>query len=77
MLDAHGQPLNVTLRHGRGPARAFAVEEVQEVWRVGEAWWQEDPVHRTYYRVTVDGGRALTLFHDDVAPDDGWYEQRY
>ena len=75
-LDADGEPARVTLRAGRGAARAFGVEQVQERWRIAEAWWREAPVRRTYYRIAIDGGRALTLFHDD-APGGGWYEQRY
>ncbi|MFA7296154.1 MAG: hypothetical protein WC211_03075 [Dehalococcoidia bacterium] len=51
---------------------------VAEVWRVVEAWWRDDALERTYVRLQLDDGRALTLFHDDEeAPDDGWHEQHY
>ena len=43
------------------------VEQVEEVWRIGEAWWRETPIGRTYYRVIVDGGRTVTLFRDELA----------
>ena len=90
-LDAHGEPATVTLapRGPRGPRRpppahasmtgtTHEVERVEEVWRIAEEWWREAPLLRTYYRVLVDGGRPLTLFHDDAEPSsDGWYEQRY
>ncbi len=90
--DADGVPLAVTLAGGSGsrsPARTLAIEGVLEVWRLAEGWWREVPVDRTYYRVAVDGGRALTLFRDEGSRDDGlrdgadgaeaggrWYEQR-
>ena len=78
--DEAGLPSVVTL--GQGGAR-FAVEQVDEAWRIAEEWWREAPLGRTYYRVIVDGGRPITLFHDDLAaaagtdPDGGWYQQRY
>jgi hypothetical protein len=80
--DEAGLPSMVTL--GQGGAR-LAVEQVDEAWRIAEEWWREAPLGRTYYRVIVDGGRPITLFHDDLAPDGtgpagldgGWYEQRY
>ncbi len=75
-------------RHGRHGDR-HAVEHIDEVWRVAEAWWREAPIRRTYFRVLIEGGRPLTLFRDDDAIEsrgvDGgtgesstaWYEQRY
>ncbi len=87
-VDGAGLPSMVTL--GGPPGRplggegapGLAVEQVDEVWRIAEEWWRETPLGRTYYRVIVDGGRPLTLFHDDLVPagaelDAGWYEQRY
>jgi hypothetical protein len=72
--NAAGQPARVTLER-MGAPRTFEVEEVIEVWRVSEAWWREAPVRRTYYQVTIDGGRALTLFRDEESTQ--WFEQRY
>lgn len=88
--DADGVPVTVTLeaeragQRARRSARSLEVEEVLEVWRLAEGWWRESPVYRTYYRVAVDGGRALTLFRDDGPRENGdgaasagrWYEQR-
>ncbi len=72
--DASGLPTTVRLRGGR----PMTVDQVDEVWRIAEEWWQETPLARTYYRVIVDGGRPLTLFRDDLAATDGgWYEQQY
>ena len=72
-VDASGWPRTVTRQ-----ARVCAVTEVEDVWRVAEAWWREAPLGRTYVRVLLEGGVLLTLFHDDArAPGDGWHEQRY
>lgn len=82
-LDGRGLPAWVASASSRAPGasaipRTYAVERVQEVWRVAEAWWRTASVERTYYQVVIDGGRTLTLFHDDTAlPAQGWYEQRY
>ncbi len=56
----------------------LGIAQVEELWRVSEAWWRIDALARTYVRLLLDSGRLLTLFHDDqCVPDDGWYEQRY
>ena len=71
------QPVRPPVRHG-GPAAPLAVERVEETWRIEDEWWREAPLRRAYYRVTVDGGVSLTLFHDETQPPgEGWYEQRY
>jgi hypothetical protein len=88
--DEHGLPSKVALDPSNSRAPSFAVERVEEVWRIAEEWWRETPIGRTYYRVVIDGGRSLTLFHDTGQPhdtegpgqEDGqggrqWYEQRY
>jgi hypothetical protein len=76
--DDHGLPVEVTRTTRRGGGVSLHVEEVEEVWHIAEEWWREAPIGRTYYRVIVDGGRPLTLFHDtQTSGGDGWYEQRY
>lgn len=74
--DAGGSPLAVARDDARGHRGSEArVENIEEVWRVAEAWWRESSQARTYYRVILDGGRPLTLFRDD---DSGsWFEQPY
>ena len=78
-LDGRGEPRELLRPPRRGTSRrSFAVERIEEVWRVAEGWWREAPLRRTYYRVHVEGGPPLTLFHDDTGPfEEGWYEQRY
>ncbi|MGE3961302.1 MAG: hypothetical protein AB7F65_06420 [Dehalococcoidia bacterium] len=51
------------------------VESIEEAWRVGEEWWREAPLERTYYLLLLEGGRPITVFHDGVF--DAWFEQRY
>lgn len=78
--DGRGEPAALAWpsRGGSG-GRMHPVEQVQEVWRIAEEWWRGEPLARTYYRVVLQDGRPLTLFHDDLAPqpEEGWYEQRY
>ncbi len=76
--DALGLPSTVARATHAAHARSgtpVRVEQVEEVWRVAEAWWRETPQARTYCRVILEGGRALTLFHDDEG--NGWFEQPY
>jgi hypothetical protein len=76
MTDASGEPSTLTRTDVRGRNRApLRVELVEEVWRVAEAWWRAPVQARTYYRVRLEGGRLLTLFHDDVTG--AWHEQPY
>ena len=70
-LRALGQPrpVEMQLEEGRlsrvtlpprgvkgGVPRTLVIEGIQQVWRVAEAWWRDEPVQRTYYQVLVDGG---------------------
>ena len=77
-LGADGEPRSLRRWRRRGaPGSPLAIRRVEEVWRIAEEWWRAVPLHRTYYRVRVDGGGMLTLFHDDTQPPGGgWYEQR-
>ncbi len=73
-----GEPreLRRTQRGARGAS--LAVERIEEAWRIADEWWREPPLSRSYYRVVLEGGGTLTLFHDDTQPPArGWYEQRY
>ena len=75
-VDGEPRSLRRWRRHG-APGSPLAIRRVEEVWRIAEEWWRAAPLHRTYYRVLVDGGGMLTLFHDDTQPPGGgWYEQR-
>ena len=77
--DDYARPQLVTFTQGRpnGSSRGVAhqVETIDEVWRIVDEWWRVSPIARTYYRVNLDDGRPLTLFHDEIA--NTWFEQRY
>jgi hypothetical protein len=52
----------------------LAVERVEDVWRIDDEWWREE-VSRLYYRLLLEDGRPLVVFHDLI--DDQWCEQSY
>jgi hypothetical protein len=65
-------------------AKWTAVLDISEAWRIGEDWWRERPIRRTYFRLIVQDGRTVTVFRDELAAafsgsemDGGWFEQRY
>lgn len=70
-VDPDGLPVAVARRRGEWRQ----VEQVDDAWRVAEEWWRETPQERTYYRLLLEGGRLLSLFHDGSSGR--WYEQRY
>ncbi|MCY3918568.1 MAG: hypothetical protein OXG38_02020, partial [Chloroflexi bacterium] len=66
-------------------ARAVAVRDVDQVWRIAEEWWREQPLRRTYYQLRLADGRRLTCFSDDATARgraagtaaDAWFAQEY
>jgi hypothetical protein len=70
-LDQQGQ-LVAVWRHGR--PRPRAVVAVQDRWRIDDEWWREHAIARLYYRVLLEDGALLTVYHDLLA--DAWFEQR-
>ena len=75
-VDAEARPIAVTRAPSRGRTGVRSqVARIEDVWRVAEAWWRSGAQARTYYRVTLDGGRPLTLFRDDATG--AWFEQPY
>ena len=75
-----GEPLSVSPRKRRAGGllqSAVTVERIDEMWRVSEAWWREEAIARTYFRLVVSGGRTLTIFRDESAGEAGWFVQRY
>ena len=47
---------------------------VREEWRVVDRWWTEEPVHRRYFEVVLDGGQSTVDFRDEERG--GWFSQR-
>jgi hypothetical protein len=78
----NGAPTAVELR-----GRWRTVVRVEEVWRIDDGWWRPHPVQRTYFRLALDDGRALTLYRDQAdrgqggqggkGGGGGWWLQRY
>jgi hypothetical protein len=73
--QAGGQERADRQRGERRMGPPHTVERIDEVWRVVDEWWRTKPVTRNYYRVSLDDGRLVTLFHDEIV--DGWFLQRY
>ena len=75
-VDADARPIAMARSDARGRRGDEArVEQIEEIWRIAEAWWREASQARTYYRVILQGGRPLTLFRDDATG--AWFEQPY
>ncbi|MEX2228231.1 MAG: hypothetical protein WEB13_01200 [Dehalococcoidia bacterium] len=81
-VDEYGLPGEVAVggaRRGAATAALRTVVQVDEAWRIAEEWWRPSPsgegMARTYYRVILDDGSALTLYRDDE--DGQWYAQSY
>lgn len=82
-------PRRANLTRPRASGRTVDVLDVSEIWRIAEEWWRPHPIQRTYYRLVLQDGRPLTIFHDETAPSEGnatsedatlcagWFEQRY
>ena len=62
-------PVGVPVRVNRQ-----AVALVREEWRVVDRWWTEEPVHRRYFDVVLDGGERSVVYRDEEAG--GWFSQR-
>ena len=63
--DLDGTPRRVNRR---------PVALVREEWRVLDRWWTEEPVHRRYFDVVLDGGERSVVYRDEEAG--GWFSQR-
>ena len=53
--------------------RKVKVESIEDLWRIDEEWWRDRAIVRTYYELTVQGGRRIVVFRDQV--DGRWYRQ--
>jgi len=63
--DVDGTPRKVNRR---------AVALVREEWRVVDRWWTEEPVHRRYFDVILEGGENAVVYRDEEAGS--WFSQR-
>ena len=51
--------------------KSLAVESIDDRSEEEEAWWQDDPVVRMNYEVTLENGKHLTIFRNMM--HGGWY----
>jgi hypothetical protein len=72
------EPRAAVVEAGRdGAPRAVNRQDValvREEWRVVDRWWTEEPVHRRYFEVVLDGGQSTVVFRDEERG--GWFSQR-
>jgi len=64
--DEDMRPLVVTV-----DGESLAVESIDDRSEDEEAWWQDDPVVRMNYQVTLEDGRRLTIFRNMMHGE--WY----
>ena len=50
------------------------IQEITNIWRVDDAWWQR-PVARMYYAIELASGSRITIFQDLLSGD--WYRQNW
>ena len=67
--DAQQRPLTLAQR-----GRRLRVASIDNLWKIDEEWWREKPIVRTYYQVTTEDGRRITVFRDLTTGK--WYRQR-
>jgi hypothetical protein len=68
--DGTGRPLAVTVSR-----RKLAVEAHHETWRIDDEWWRPKPISRAYWRVSLEDGRVIDVYHDLAGG--GWFRQAY
>jgi hypothetical protein len=55
--------------------RRIVVDSVIETWRIEDEWWREKPVSRIYWRVALEDGRVVDVYHDLALGK--WWRQAY
>lgn len=68
--DDDGVPTTVHLSR-----RRLAVESALETWRIDDEWWRDKPISRTYWRLLLEDGRVVDVFHDLTTGH--WARQTY
>jgi hypothetical protein len=72
-----GGPRRIAVGTGADGVPVFAagrpVECVRDEWRVDEAWWSGNPIHRRYFELVLRGGADVVVFADRSG---GWWAQR-
>ena len=65
----HQRPVAITFDR-----RGQKVDSVEDVWEVVDEWWRPYPIARRYYKVVLEDGTSLTVFHDLL--NGAWLRQR-
>jgi hypothetical protein len=68
--DSEGRPEVLTISR-----RKLHVVGRHETWRIDDEWWRPAPVSRTYWRVSLEDGRTMDIYHDLASS--GWFRQSY
>ena len=68
--DEHGQPIVLVIS-----GRKLAVESHHETWRIDDEWWRPKPISRAYWRLSLEDGRVIDVYHDLAGG--GWFRQAY
>ncbi len=66
--DSEGTPHALSFR-----AKWCAVASLIDGWEVEDEWWREEPIRRTYFRVSLANGGYKRLFYDRTK--ERWYTQ--
>lgn len=67
------RPLNLPRPIQLDAGGGWPVVEILDRWRIDDEWWRPAPISRMYFRVVLEGGQVLTIFHDLIGG--GWYLQ--
>lgn len=76
--SVNGAPLRARLGSALSTGSGQGWQDVslaRAVWRLDQHWWRSEPVRRDYYRVAIEDGPRVTLYHDLV--NGGWFRQEY
>ena len=65
-----GYPLAVRISN-----RRLVVEAVLERWRIDDEWWRDRPISRLYYRLLLEDGRTVDVYH--AIRTGRWFRQAY
>ena len=66
--DGDFQPVAVSLE-----GKTLAVESIDETAEEDSEWWENEPVYKMHYRVTLEGGRQLAIFRNNKTGS--WYRR--
>ena len=69
-VDTSGKPRTVILTH-----RKVTIIAIDDMWRLDDEWWRDEPVSRLYWAVRLTPGNRLVIYQDLICG--GWCRQSY